>query len=105
MWKCLWRGWRRKKIINKNPIFMNFLENLIAQWYQYNGYYIRQNVRIGKRIKGGYDGEIDIVAYHPQNKHLIHFEVSSDADSWEKRKKTFEKKFNNAKKHLPTLFD
>lgn len=83
---------------------MNFLEQLIAEWYQYKGYFVRQNVRVGKRDKGGYEGELDIVAYHPETKHLIHLEPSSDTDSWAKRESRYERKFRTGKTHIKSLF-
>jgi len=60
---------------------MNFLEQLLAEWYQYKGYYVRQNIRIGKRNNGGYAGEIDILAYHPKTEIIVHIEASSDTYS------------------------
>jgi hypothetical protein len=38
----------------------NYLEQLIAEWYEYKGYFIRQNVWVGKRARGGYECELDI---------------------------------------------
>lgn len=83
---------------------MNFLEQLLAEWYQYKGYYVRQNIRIGKRTQGGYAGEIDILAYDPKTKIIIHIEASSDTYSWETRKEKFERKFRVAKEEIPFLF-
>ena len=34
----------------------NFLEELVAEWYEYKGYFVRRNVRVGPRAKGGYEG-------------------------------------------------
>lgn len=84
---------------------MNFLERLIAEWYQYKGYFVKQNVRVGKRLQGGYAGEIDVVAFHPITKHLIHLEVSSDTISWSERESKFEKKFRITKEHIPLIFE
>lgn len=69
----------------------NYLEQLVAEWYEYHGYFIRQNVLVGKRPKGGYEGELDIVAFHPESKHLAHIEPTMDAHSWAKREERFEK--------------
>jgi len=84
---------------------MNFLEQLLAEWYQYKGYYVRQNIRIGKRNNGGYAGEIDILAYHPKTKIIVHIEASSDTYSWEIREEKFERKFKVAKEIIPSLFE
>jgi hypothetical protein len=84
---------------------MNFLERLIAEWYQYKGYFVKQNVRVGKRKNGGHAGEIDVVAFHPVTKHLIHLEMSSDTASWSDRETKFEKKFRVSREHIPALFE
>lgn len=82
----------------------NFLEQLVAEWYEYNGYFVRRNVLVGKRKAGGYEGELDVVAFDPKEKHLIHIEPSSDADSWKERERRFERKFSVGRKYIPQLF-
>jgi hypothetical protein len=82
----------------------NFLEQLIAEWYELKGYFIRKNVLVGKRPKGGYECELDVVAFHPGKKHLVHVEASMDASSWSEREKRFKRKFEAGKKHIPDLF-
>jgi hypothetical protein len=72
---------------------VNFLEQLVAEWYAYRGFFVRTNIKFGKRGKGGYKGEMDVVAFHPQGRTLVHIEASSDAYSWPKRKEMFRKKF------------
>ncbi|ODS30071.1 MAG: hypothetical protein SCARUB_04824 [Candidatus Scalindua rubra] len=81
----------------------NYLEQLVAEWYEYQGYFILRNVMVGKLPKGGYEGELDIVAFHPETKHLIHIEPTHDAHSWAKREERFEKKFNAGRKYIPEL--
>lgn len=71
---------------------MNFLESLVAEWYAYRGYFIRSNMRTRKRQKGGWDVELDVLAYSPSDQRLIHIETSGDANSWQKRKERFLKK-------------
>lgn len=71
---------------------MNFLEQLVAEWYEYDRYFVRSNVRTRKRKKGGFDVELDVLAYDPSNKILLHVETSGDANSWEERKNRFLKK-------------
>jgi len=68
---------------------MNFLEQLLAEWYEYTGYFVRSNVRARKRSKGGWDAELDILAYDPNSGTLLHVETSGDANSWEERKHRF----------------
>ena len=84
---------------------MNFLEQLAAEWYSYNSYFVQTNVRFGPRKQGGYEGEMDVVAFHPKNKVLVHIETSTDAYSWETRKRHFKSKFTRAQKYYPQLFD
>ena len=59
----------------------NHLEQLIAEWYEFKGYFVRRNVHVGKRTKGGYDCELDVVAFNPCEKKLVHIEPSLDAHS------------------------
>ena len=83
---------------------MNFLEQLVAEWYSYNGYFVQTNVKFGPLKRGGYEGETDVVAFHPKNKVLVHVETSTDSYSWEKRKSHFESKFRRAQKYYSELF-
>ncbi len=63
----------------------NHLEQLVAEWYEFQGYFVRKNINVGKRLRGGYECELDIVAFHPKTKKLVQVETSMDADSWDKR--------------------
>lgn len=81
---------------------MAHLENLLDEWYEWRGYLVRRNVMVGPRHNGGYEGELDIIAFNPQSGHLIHVEASLDADSWEKRKARFEKKFERGRRFVRT---
>lgn len=83
----------------------NYLEQLVAEWYEYQGYFIRRNVKVGKLPKGGYEGELDIVAFHPVKKHLVHIEPTNDAHSWAKREERFDKKFRAGRIYIPELFE
>ena len=84
---------------------VNFLEQLVAEWYEFQGYFIRRNIWVGKRAKGGYECELDIVAFHPGKKHLVQIEPSMDASSWAERERRFKKKFVAGKKYIPDLFE
>jgi hypothetical protein len=81
----------------------NFLEQLVAEWYEYRGYFVRRNVPVGRRSKGGYEVELDIVAFNPVTRHLVHIEPSMDAESWEIRERRFRRKFDAGRKHIPGL--
>ena len=82
----------------------NFLEQLAAEWYEFKGYYVRRNVWVGRRSRGGFESELDIVAFNPVSRHLVHVEPSMDAESWEKREQRFRKKFDAGRKYIPGLF-
>lgn len=82
----------------------NHLERLAAEWYEYQGYFVRRNVLVGPRLRGGYEGELDVVAFSPEKKHLVHIEASLDADSWATREYRFKKKFSAGRKYIPKIF-
>lgn len=83
----------------------NFLEQLTAEYHSHMGSFVRTNVKYGLREKGGYEGEMDVVAFHPTSLALLHIETSMDADSWEERKSKFQKKFSTAHEYYYKLFN
>jgi hypothetical protein len=83
----------------------NYFEQLVAEWYEFKGYFVRRNIRVGRRAKGGHEGELDVVVFHPSKKHLVHIESSLDAQKWEKREERFAKKFAAGRKHIPKIFE
>jgi len=82
----------------------NYLEQLVAEWYEYQGYFVRRNVLVGKRAKGGWEAELDVVAFDPRGPDLVHYETSMDALSWAERDRRFEKKFAAGRKYIPEIF-
>ena len=68
---------------------MNFLEQLAAEWYECQGYFVRTNAKANRRSKGGWDNELDVLAFNPGTKELVHLETSWDALTWEGRKTRF----------------
>jgi hypothetical protein len=44
------------------------------------------------------------VAFHPEKKHLVHIEPSSDAESWANREQRYQKKFAAGRTYIPGLF-
>jgi hypothetical protein len=64
---------------------MNFLESLTAEWYAIQGYFVRTNIKANRRGNGGWNNEIDVLAYDPGTAKLVHLETSWDAFTWEKR--------------------
>ena len=84
---------------------VNFLEQLVAEWYEYQGYFVRRNIRVGKRQKGGHDFELDVVALHAVNRHLVHIEATMDTRTWDQRRLKMERTFVAARKYIPDLFE
>lgn len=78
------------------------LETLIHEYLEWQGYLVRRNVKVGRRAKGGWEMELDLIGYNPVTLHLVHYEPSLDAHSWEKREQRFAKKFAAARKYLFT---
>ena len=37
----------------------NYLEQLVAEWYEYKGYFVKKNLWVGKLSSGGYECELD----------------------------------------------
>ena len=60
-------------------------------------------MQVGKRVKGGYDCELDVVAFCPQRQHLVHVEPSMDANTWAEREARYAKKFEAGRKYIPGL--
>ena len=79
---------------------MSHLENLIAEYYDWKGYLIKRNIKVGKLTHGGWEMELDVIAFDPHTDHLIHLEPSIDAQSWATREERFTKKFTAARKYI-----
>jgi hypothetical protein len=79
---------------------MAHIEELLGQWLDWKGYVVKKNVRVKRLKHGGWQMELDIVAYHPAKQDLVHYEPSLDADSWEKRKNRYEKKFSVGRQYI-----
>jgi hypothetical protein len=71
---------------------MNYLEALAAEFYEFTGHFVRSNVRTRLRKQGGYDVEMDVLAYLPKDKALIHIETSGAATTWARERETLIKK-------------
>ena len=82
----------------------NYLEELVAEWYEFKGYFVRRSIRVGRRNSGGHEGELDVVGFHPTTRHLVHIEPSVDAHSWEIREARYAKKFAAGRKYIPEIF-
>lgn len=84
---------------------MNHLEQLTAEWYEFQGYFVRRNIQVGRREKGGYECELDVVAFCPERNRLVHIEPSMDAHTWTTREQRYAKKFEAGRKYIPGLFN
>ena len=82
----------------------NHLESLVAEWYELRGYFVLRNVQVGKRPAGGYKAELDVVAFHPEERSLVQIEPSLDAHTWAKREERYARKFEAGRKYIPGLF-
>lgn len=82
----------------------NYLEQLVSEWFEYQGYFVRRNIPVSKREKGGYETELDIVGFNPQMNHLVHIEPSMDADSWSERDNRYGRKFELGREYIPEIF-
>ena len=84
---------------------MNHLEQLVAEWLQYNGYFVRVSVQVGPRPRGGFEGELFRRGWHPPaRQHLIHVECSLDALSRAAREARFEVKFERGRRFIGDVF-
>jgi hypothetical protein len=83
---------------------MNHLEQLVAEWLQYNRYFVRVSVQVGPRSHGGFEGELDVVGINLATHHLIHIECSLDALSDAQRQDRFAAKFARGRKYIRDVF-
>lgn len=79
---------------------MNHLEQLIAEYYDWQGFLVKRNAKVGRRGAGGWEMELDVVAWHPERLELVHIEASLDAHSWAKRAERYTKKFECGEKYI-----
>jgi hypothetical protein len=79
----------------------NHLETLISQYYDWKGWVVRKNVKVGPLDHGGYEGELDVVVYEPESGKVIHYEPSTDATTWVNREKRYKRKFDLGRKYIP----
>lgn len=79
---------------------MSHLEALLREYYEWLGHVVKCNVRVGRLSHGGWEMELDVVAYDPSTNTLLHLEPSLDADPWVKREARFAKKFEAGRKYI-----
>ncbi len=83
---------------------MEYLEQLVREWYEYQGYFVRRDLWVGLQADGSYDCDLCIVAFHPTRHHVMHIEPSFDLLSWEEKEQHFQSKFDAGKKYLHRMF-
>ncbi len=81
---------------------MAHLEDLLVEYYDWRGYVVKRNIKVGRLPHGGWSMELDVLAHHPHSGHLVHLEPSLDAHTWERREARFSKKFAAARKYIFT---
>ncbi len=84
---------------------MNHLEQLVSEWLQYRGYFVRTSVQVGPRPNGGFEGELDVIGVHLGQQRLIHVECSVDTLSMAKREERFAMKFERGRRFIEKVFD
>lgn len=80
----------------------NYLVQLAAEWYEYQGFLVQRNVALPFPGKRG-ALELDIVAIQPETAEIVHLEASMDSDSWQKRDRRFRAKFKAGQEYCHTL--
>ena len=83
---------------------MDYLENLVREWYEFQGYFVRQALWVGLGPDGSYDCELDVVAFHPLHRHVVQVEPIFDLLPFAERETHLRTKFDAGKKYLHRLF-
>lgn len=84
---------------------MTWLEQLVREFYEVQGYWVRTNVKYGPTGHGGYIGEADVLAFDPKERILVHIEPSMGSQSWQEKRKIFKRKFDKAAPYYFDMFD
>jgi len=78
----------------------DYLEELLGEWYEYQGYFLHRDLWVGLDASGDYECELDLVAFNPHKNHLVHLEMSTDLLHWQDREGHFTTKFDAGRKYL-----
>jgi hypothetical protein len=95
---------RPRETSHGSGIIVKYLEELVREWYEYRGYFVRRDMWVGLESDGTYECELDIVAFHPIRQHVVHFETSYDVLSLKDDEQHFQTKFDAGKKYLHRIF-
>ncbi len=83
---------------------MEYLEQLATEWYEYRGYFVRRDLWVGLESDGTYECELDVVAFHPTKRHVVHIEPGYDLLDWQHEEQHFQGKFDAGRKYLHRMF-
>jgi hypothetical protein len=83
---------------------VEYLEQLVRQWYEYQGYFVREDLWVGFQPDGSYECELDVVAFHPTRRHVLHVETGYDVPELSDHEQHFQTKFDAGKKYLHRMF-
>jgi hypothetical protein len=81
-------------------VTMSHLESLIAEYLEWQGFLVMRNLKVGRRERGGWEMELDVVGLDPKTQTIVHYEPSLDALTWDKRQGRYEKKFNLGRQYM-----
>ena len=79
---------------------MAHLEILVAEYLDWRGYLVKRNVKVGRLAHGGWEGELDVVGYKPDERKIVHYELSLDASPWSVREARYEKKMKAGRTYI-----
>ena len=83
---------------------MEYLQQLATEWYEYQGYFVHTDLWVGLEADGSYECDLEVVAFHPIRRHLLHIEPSLDLLSWKDKEEHFQIKFAAGRKYLHRMF-
>ena len=72
---------------------VNFREQLIAEWYELRGYFVRTNEKWPNRRRN--EGDMDVLALCPETRNLIHIEIASSEGKKGQWVRKTKEKFNS----------
>ncbi len=83
---------------------MEYLEQLVTEWYEYQGYFVRRGLWVGLESDGSYECVLDVVAFHPLRHHVVQIEPSLDLLSFDEKERHFQPKFDAGRRYLHRMF-
>ncbi len=83
---------------------VEYLAQLVTEWYEYQGYFVRNGLWVGLESDGSYECVLDVVAFHPLRHHVVHIEPSLDLLSFDEKERHFQPKFDAGRRYLHRLF-